>query len=504
MAERTIAAIDLGTTSCRAELFSLQGEPLARHSIEYSVDTSTPEAAEQNAEGWWKAVCECLRAVVKAAGVNGEDVQAIGISAQGHSWVPVDDAFNPLRPAFTWLDRRSQRYAAQLLKELGPQTWGEVAGKTPGPWHMLPQLLWLRDHEPEIASKASHLLFAHDFLVAKFTSHPVTDYTTAAGSLFFDINRCQWATEILGGYGISPRLLPRAVASGTVIGRLTPEAAKQTGLGTRTVVCAGAQDQKCAAFGAGIAPGVATASLGTSTAIEALVAKPVFHHEMPIPCFPFLTRNAWVLEAALSTTGGAINSLRNALRTVAPDLTYDELTDIAATAPAGSGGVLYFPFPAGAGTPHMRFDASAAFVGISLSTGLAEMARAMFEGTAFEIATAITAMHDAGCNIEQLCLFGGGVRSVPWVEMIAAVVGIPCYTCDEAETASRGAAMLAAEGLLQKDETRMLQAKLRSKAQRVTVTNHMWDDYQDLYRRYLRARKVYWPFIDSLNRGKSE
>lgn len=499
MAGHFIAAIDLGTTSCRAELFAADGSSLGRHSVEYPVLTPEPGAAEQDAEGWWDAVCACMRATLREAGVGGADVAAVGLSAQGHSWVPTDGRFRPLRNAFTWLDRRAAPHARELLEERGAEFWGALAGKTPGPWHMLPQLMWLREAEPGTSRAAAHLLMAHDFIMARLTGETVTDYTTAAAALLFDVAHLEWDQTLLHTCQVEPALLPVAVASGTPVGHLTPEAAEATGLGTTTIAVTGAQDQKCAAYGAGLAEGVATASLGTATAIEALLDRPLFQTDVPIPCFPYLTPERWVLEAAITTTGGAVNWLRDALRPVEPALSHAGLSELAESAPPGSRGVVFFPFLAGAGTPHGRFEATAAFSGITLAATVGDFARAVFEGCSYEVATALGAMRAAGARIDRLHVFGGGVRSELWMQLLAAVCGVPVYACTEAETALRGAAMLAARGVLGSRRGAGLVDALRSGVEHVAVDTHFSELYHPLMARYCRARDAYWTFEGILN-----
>lgn len=497
MSIQAIAAIDLGTTGCRAELFSLQGETLGRHGVEYHISSPTPDAAEQEAVGWWSATCECMRQALKQAELPGGQVLAVGLSTQGHSWVPTDAKFHPLRAAFTWLDRRSAPQAQRLAEQVGAEQWGQVAGKTPAPWHMLPQLLWLREHEPHVLQAARHLLFAQDFLIAHLTGKPVTDYTVATASLLFDITENAWSSKLLRQYGVAERMLAQVLPAGTVAGHLSREGAAQMGLSSDTVAVVGAQDQKCAALGAGLAPGIATASLGTATAISALTEKPVFRSDAPIPCFPYLQRGTWVLEAPLATTGGAMNWLREALRPVAPDLSYAALVDLAAKAPPGAAGVCFFPYLAGAGIPHGRVQARAAFAGLTLGTRVHHLSRAVLEGVAFEIAGALQVMKQAGCRIRRLYAFGGGVRSRLWCEIIAAAVDIPFMVCAEAETALRGAAMLAARGALPADQATAMQEALRSEARPVQAGADRRDLYQQLQARHARMREAYWAMDDT-------
>lgn len=492
MSVQAIAAIDLGTTGCRAELFSLRGESLGRHAVEYHISTPSVDAAEQEAVGWWSAACECIRQALKQAELAGSQVMALGLSTQGHSWVPTDARFHPLRAAFTWLDRRSAPQAQMLTEQMGPEFWGQVAGKTPAPWHMLPQLLWLREHEPHVLQAARHLLFAQDFLLAQLTGKPVTDYTVAAASLVFDITQNSWSSRLLRQYGVADRMLAQVVPAGTVAGRLSRDGAAQMGLSTDTVAVVGAQDQKCAAFGAGLAPDIATASLGTATAISALVNKPVYRLNAPIPCFPYLQKGTWVLEAPISTTGGAINWLREALRPVAPDLSYAAIMDLAAQAPPGAAGVHFFPYLAGAGVPHGQLDARAAFSGLTLGTRVQHLARAVMEGVAYEIAGAVRAMQQAGCRIRRLQAFGGGVRSRLWCEIIAAAVDIPLLVCPEAETAVRGAAMLAAKGALPAEQAAAFQDALRCESRLIRIDEERRGSYQQLQVLHARMREAYW------------
>lgn len=499
MAGRFIAAIDLGTGSCRAELFAPDGSSLGRHSVEYAVLTVEPGAAEQDAEGWWDAACACLRATLREAGVAGTDVGAVGVSAQGHSWVPTDERFRPLRNALTWLDRRAARHAAELLEERGAEFWGSLAGKAPGPWHLLPQLLWLRETEPDTLRATAHLLTAHDFVIARLTGRAVTDHTSAATTLLFDIAGLEWNQAVLQAYRVDRRLLPHPVASGTLVDRLTPGAAEATGLSSDTIAVTGAQDQKCAAYGAGLADGIATASLGTATAIETLLERPLFDPALPIPCFPYLAPGLWVLEAAITTTGGAVTWLRDALRPVDPMVSHGGISELAESAPPGSHGVVFLPFPAGAGTPHWRFGATGAFSGITLAADIRDLARAVLEGCCYEIATALEAMRATGARINTLHVFGGGARSEPWMRILAAACGVPVCVCTEAETALRGAAMLAARGVLGTRRGAGLIDALRSDTHPVAADRSLTELYGPLMSRYCRARDSYWAFDRTLD-----
>lgn len=458
----TLLALDLGTSGCRAALFGLDGRCLARRHAEYGLLSPEPGAAEQDPDVWWQSLVSCVRGAQQEA--PDARVLAVGVSAQGHSWAPVDANLRPLRRALTWLDARAGEQARGLLERHGADLWGRLAGKLPGQWHMLPQLLWLREHDPDSLAGAWRFLCAHDFLIARLTGETVTDYTNAATTLLFDIAGGTWAGALLKEYAVYAGLLPEVRPAGSLAGGLTEAAAAELGLPAGTPVAVGAQDQKCAALAAGLAPGTATASLGTATAVIARAEAPRFSPEHGgIPCFPYLAQGQWVLEAPLATTGGALRWLRDTLQSPVGGVTdpdrpgsvtpptgdsevlggYGQMIAAAEAVPPGAEGVLFFPYLAGAGAPFWRGDTRGAFCGLTLGSGPGHMTRAVLEAAAYDIAANLEHMRALGSAIERLVLFGGGARSALWPDIIAAVCEVPVLAGADSEAASRGAAMLA-------------------------------------------------------------
>ncbi|MBU0609816.1 MAG: hypothetical protein KKI08_18170 [Armatimonadetes bacterium] len=486
----TLLALDLGTSGCRAEFFGLDGQSLARCHREYGLLSPEPGAAEQDSETWWRSLAACVR---DARGQFGEAaVLAIGVSAQGHSWVPVDAQLHPLRNALTWLDARSGAQGKALLERYGAAFWGALAGKLPGQWHMLPQLLWLREREQDCLADARHLLCAHDYLVARLTGEVITDATNAATTLLFDIAAGEWSARLLTEHELDAALLPEVLPAGSLAGKLTAAAASELGLAVGTPVAVGAQDQKCAALAAGLGDGTATASLGTATALIARTDAPRFSAEHgAIPCFPYLQPGQWVLEAPLATTGGAVRWLRDAMAT-----SYDDMIAAAAAVPPGSAGVLFFPYLAGAAAPFWQGDAHAAFCGLTLATGLGHMTRAVLESVAYDLRANLDHMQALGCAIERLVLFGGGARSALWTEIIAAVSDRPVLAGADAEAASRGAAMLAAQAIGRNV------SPLKLRVQPVPVRPEWRAAYAPLREVFARARDLYFTFDEHL-RGQT-
>ena len=434
-----VCAIDLGTTGCRALLVQPDGVVVAEHYVEYGSRYGAGGAVEQEAAEWWRVCVACLAEVRRAAPPAA--VCALGLSAQGHSWVLLDDRLRPLRPALCWLDTRSAPHCDEVLRRVGADRLGALTGKLPGAWHLLPQLLLLRELDPAAVAGASWYAMCLDFVAAKLTGNCVTEPTTAAGSLLFDIARREWSAELLNHFDVPADKLPPVVPSGSVVGELSTDAAAATGLPAGVPVVLGGQDQKCAALGAGIRSGVATASLGTSTAVTVLADAPGFDAATKIPCFPFVLDRVWEWEAPLATTGGALRWLRDVL---ARDTDYAEMDRLAAESPPGANGVTFHPHLAGAASPHWQPERRARFTGLTLGTSTADVIRAVMEGVAYEIRLNVDALERLVGRLDSVHVFGGGARSRVWCELIAAVLDRPVQTVQRVETAALGAAMLAA------------------------------------------------------------
>lgn len=486
MTTDALLALDVGTSGCRAELFALSGESLARHYLEYGLSSPAPGAAEQAPEGWWQAVVTCTRAALADARPAATRVRAVGLSVQGHSWVPADARFNPVRPALTWLDARASAAAGRLLDDHPAAFWGAQAGKCPGQWHLLPQLLWLRQAEAETLAQARYYLFAHDYLLARLTGRLLTDYTTAAGSLLLDIRDRAWSAPLLAEYDVAAAALSTVVPAGTAAGALLPEAASELGLPQDALVAVGAQDQKAASLAAGLRHGTATVSLGTATAVTAITPRAGFSLEHgAIPCFPYLQAGQWVLEAPLATAGGALRWLRDLVGGRGQG-GYQSLIAAAGALPPGAAGVRFFPYLAGAGAPHWRGEARGGCSGLGLDSGPGHLARALLEAVAYDIRASLEHMRAQGCPVERLVVFGGGARSSLWPRVIAAVCGLTTEAGAETEAASRGAAMLAARAL------GLPETPFTLRLQPVAAPEGWTDAYADLRERYAVARERFW------------
>lgn len=437
-----ILGLDLGTTGCRATLFTSELRPVGGSSHEYPLITGDHGEVEQDANLWWKLVMQTAREAVSAAGVLPATVRALSVSSQGISFVPVGADGNALFNALSWLDTRAVAESQAISNHVGAERVRSITGKHPSAYYVLPKLMWLKEHRRDVYRNAARFLMAHDFVLQKLCGVAATDHTMASGSLAYDLAGGGWSGELLEAAGVHSDSLPPIHPAGTVVGTLREAVADDLGLTADTKVCVGGQDQHCAALGAGTRAGESGVSLGTACQILLRLDHPDTNPASALPCSPSLLPGAWTLDGVLSTAGASLRWLRD---TFFPGTTYDELSAFADRSPAGSASVFFFPHLAGGGSPRWMPESTGAFVGLTLATKPEDIVRAVFEGVAFQIQMNIISAGEQH-RPEGICLYGGGAQSAPWCQIISDVTGLAVRVASIQETATVGAAMLAGLG----------------------------------------------------------
>src|SRR5580704_13631965 len=153
-----VAGVDSSTQStkvllCRAENGEIMGQATAPH----------PDGTECDPELWWRALTAAGQGLLDRA-------DAIGVAAQQHGMVVLDEAGQVIRPALLWNDIRSAPQAAALIAKLGgPAEWARQTGSVPTASFTVTKLRWLAEHEPAFAERTAHVLLPHDWLTWRLT-----------------------------------------------------------------------------------------------------------------------------------------------------------------------------------------------------------------------------------------------------------------------------------------------------------------------------------------------
>ncbi|MBC7233610.1 MAG: xylulokinase [Chloroflexi bacterium] len=438
-----LLGIDLGTTGCKAGVYDQDGHLLGESYLEYGLITLSPTMIEQDAHAWWQLTCQAIEQALEGADALRSAVRGLAVSSQGISFVLLDKGGNALGNAINWLDHRALEESEMILERYSQEELFTVTGKRASPFYVLPKLLWLQKHRPDVWRRVHKVLMGHDYLVYRFCGETVTDHSMAGGTMLYDLRALEWSTELLDVFGIPREILPAICWSGTPVGTLRSDVARELGLPSNVVVSVGGQDQKCAALGAGIQDGKATLSLGTASAISQVMDRPHVDVQMRVPTFTFVVPNRWVLEGVVSTGAGSLRWYRD---TICPGTPYSALDEEAAQIPPGADGVFFYPHLSGAGSPHWKSQSRGTFHGLSLATTRAHLTRAILEGIAYQMRENLAVTEELAGPVEEAIVFGGGAKSALWREIIGDVINRPLAWTQTVETANIGAAMLAGVG----------------------------------------------------------
>jgi xylulokinase len=436
-----ILAHDLGTTGGKASLFDEQGRPLASAFASYETAYPRPGWAEQDGADWWRAVLVSTRRLLAESHISPDRIAVVSFSGMMNGALAIDGAGEPLCPAIIWADLRATAEAALLAERCGFEQVYRRTGHRPGASYTAAKILWMQRERPEVYRRTQHFLQAKDYAAYKLCGVLATDYSDASGTNLFDLDRREWALDIIEAVGLDGHKLPPAYPSSTVIGQVTPQAARQTGLLAGTPVVIGGGDGGCATVGAGsVQPGDAYNYVGSSSWIAVTAERPLLDPQMRTTTFAHLDPQLYFPTGSMQCAGGSFDWLERLLRgadpldsarqthgegQVGPQRLYDELCAAAAGVRPGAGGLLFLPHLIGERSPHWNPLARGAFVGLTMSHGRAQMARAVLEGVALNLKMILDAFLEQGAEIEVMRLIGGGARSEVWRQILADVYGMP-------------------------------------------------------------------------------
>jgi xylulokinase len=448
-----LVGIDLGAGSLKISIITAAGALVSEASAPVATSAPHPGWSEQNPEDWWVACCDALRRGLAAAGRPALDIAAISFSAGAHTQVLEDADGRVIRPAILWNDQRS-RAETQDLRERADARILEIGANRANPTWTLPQMLWLARHEPEAFKRVKRLYVAKDWLRARFTGTWETDTIDALGTLMLDAKTATWSQELCGMIGWPLATLPPIVKPSAVVGRVSVEAARATGLAAGTPVVCGTSDTAAETFGAGmVREGIGVVKLATAATVNVL--SPVPHPDFSLINYYHVVPNHWYVIAATNSCASAHKWLRDTFfRRDGEDggAVFDAMDARASKVAPGSEGLFFHPYLNGERSPYWDPLLRADFVGIGFNHGGGHFVRALYEGVAYSLRDCLEAMKAKGLGFSTARLTGGGARSALWRQIVADVLDITVELPEVAD-ASFGAALLAGVGIgLFKDE----------------------------------------------------
>ncbi|RYF82926.1 MAG: xylulokinase [Comamonadaceae bacterium] len=434
--------LDLGTSELKALLLADDHRIVASTGARLTLSRPQPLWAEQ-APAQWAEALETVMAQLRAQqGQALAQVRAIGLSGQMHGAVLLDAAGEVLRPAILWNDGRSAAQCLQLMQAV-PEL-AQITGNLAMPGFSAPKLLWVQAHEPELFARTARVLLPKDWLRFTMSGGAVSEMSDAAGTLWLDVARRDWADEMLAATGLTRAHMPRLVEGSAVSAWLEPALAQGWGVGTAhgqpVAIAGGGGDNAASAVGMGIVrPGQGFVSLGTSGVIFIAGARFEPRPAQAVHAFCHALPGRWHQMSVMLSAASAVSWAARAFGFT------DEaaLLAQAATLDAASRqrAPLFLPYLSGERSPHNDPQAQGVLFGLTQSHASADIAYAVVEGVSLGLRDGLDTLARPA---DALALVGGGARSSWWAQLLADILAVPLTLGEGGEAGGAlGAARLA-------------------------------------------------------------
>ena len=446
-----ILAIDQGTTSSRAILFDAALQVVASAQEEFPQTYPRPGWVEHDPADLWSTVAATARSAVERAQLGAEDITAIGITNQRETTLVWDrETGQPIYNAIVWQDRRTAD-TCEALKAAGHEPLITArTGLLLDPYFSGTKLKWLLDHVEgaRARAEAGQLCFGtvDSFLIWKLTggrAH-VTDATTAARTMLYDIRRGEWDAQICGLLGVPLAMLPEVKDCAAEFGM-----ARADLFGREIPILGVAGDQQAATVGqACFSPGMMKSTYGTgcfallNTGAERVESR---NRLLTTIAYRLDGEVTYALEGSIFIAGAVVQWLRDGLKIIREA---KETQPLAESADAAQDVVLV-PASTGLGAPNRRPESRGAIYGLTRNSGPAELARAALESVGYQTRDLLEAMradwaaagHEAA---EGVLRVDGGMSASDWaMQFLSDIIGAPVYRPQVRETTALGAAWLA-------------------------------------------------------------
>lgn len=479
-----VIVIDAGTQSIRAVLIDLQGNicEIEKTEIEpYFSDE--PGYAEQDPEYLWHQLCETTKRLVKNTSVNISQIKGLSVTSQRGTIVNLDENGRPLRPAIIWLDQRKAKV------DKWPKGFVKKGLQLINMYESLAHAIkdgesnWIRQNQPEIWKKT----YKHVFLSAFFNYRLVGKFIDSVGSTVgympFNYKKQQWSKprEINSKlFPIEQNKLVDLVKPSELLGYITPEASKQTGLPEGLPVIAAAADKACEVLGSGCStPDIACLSYGTTATIETVNNKYIEVIKF-FPSYPsaipdhyntevMIYRGYWMINWFKQEFGHKEIELSKKSGKKPEELFDEMIKDI----PPGSMGLTLQPYWS-PGVKIPGHEAKGAVIGFGDVHTRAHLYRSILEGLTYALKDGmLLTQKRTGVKIERLRVSGGGSQSDNALQITADIFDMPVEKPHTYETSALGAAINCAVGL------------------------KLYPDFESAIRNMCRVDTVYYPIPEN-------
>lgn len=447
-----LLGVDIGGSGLKVGVYTHDGETVAFASQGYSFTCPHSGWAEIDPRVWWQAFCDTLKSI--ALKVNLHEITCIGISGT-NATLGIDKDGEVVMPGIMFNDLRSVEECEYINNLIGEEELLSITGNRvmPGTCSAA-TILWLKNNKGDEYNKIHKFVHPSSYFVYRLTGEAAVDRSRAVPSLLFDIDEDRWSELICGSLEIDIETLPEIRDSDEVIGSLSKQAAKETGLSTKAVVVTGGNDTACAALGMGITEHyMAGDNSGTAGVLFVDVPRPV--RDSRFMTTAHVLRNHYLAMAPMSSVGSSLNWFKNefcyleqAEAQKQNEDVFNLLCEAAKHSSPGANGLVFLPYLMGERAPIWDPYAKGVFFGITLNHKKHDFIRSILESSGYGTRWNLSIIEETlGAEISEIIAAGGQAKSSFWLQLKAGITKKVYLTREIREAATFGAAILAGKGL---------------------------------------------------------
>ncbi len=447
-----LLGLDIGTTSTIGILIDTEGRTLAVESRPATLHSDHPGWAEEDTAEWWHNAGAITKALIEKTGIDPRSIAGAGVTGMLPAVILVDAEGRALRRSIQQNDARATKELESFRAKLPEEDFLALTGTGYSQQLVGPKLMWLRAHEPEVFARATSIFGASDYITFRLTGSRQVEHNWALESGFVALDSGVYDKRLVAMADIDAALLPPVRKSHDVVGAITAEAARHTGLAEGTPVVAGCADHVASAFVCGASnDGDLVIKFGGAGDILLSSRKPVSdrrmfidHHIVPGLYFPngCMAASGSLLNWVVKQWGGTAIA-----EAEAAGLSPHQWLDRRAAGIPASNDLLFLPYVLGEKTPLMDPYARGTLVGLGLHHTLAHVWRAALEGVVFGFRHHVEVWAERGVGVTRVLAADGGAASDLWLQIAADALERPVTRIAGHPGSCLGAAFVAGMGV---------------------------------------------------------
>lgn len=485
-----LLGIDIGSSSVKVALVDAQSGICIGNSFfpkqEAEIISLHPGWAEQHPEDWWNSFKLALKELLKNTAIDKKDIKAIGISYQMHGLVLADKNKQVLRPAIIWCDSRAVPYGNKAFEKIGKERCLSHVLNSPGNFTAA-KLAWVKENEPYIFEKIHKIMLPGEYIAMKLTDEICTTPSGISEGICWDFTTNGLSNDILDTFGFSAELYPKILPTFSIQGYVTKQAAAELGLDENTAVSYRTGDQPNNALSLNVFhPGEVATTAGTSGVVYGISDDIKYDPLSRINSFAHVNHSSSLCRIGVMLCINGTGILNSWVRkNITTTLSYQEMNELAASAPIGAGGISILPFGNGAERVLQNKNAGCNINGVNFNQhSAAHIVRAAQEGIVFTFKYGMDIMKEVGIQTQIIRAGMANMFLSPlFRQTLANITGatIELYDTDGAVGAAKGAGIGA--GIYSNEKEAFASLKRLSivepKINEINATN---DAYQRWYK----------------------